>query len=115
MLHVCPEAHGKGKILPHALIFPDVLLAELNKRSNSVGFDLVLTVDADLLFHLQLHRKSVGVPSGLPRYHLALHGLVTRNQILDASGKHVSDMGLAVRCWRAVIEHITRIPFMLLD
>ena len=115
MLHVRPETDGKGKVLPHALILPNVFLAQLNEGGNAVGFDLILSVDADLFLHFKLYRKTVCVPARFTGNHFALHGLITRDQILDAPCQHMADMRLAVRSRRAVIEDIARISLMFCD
>ena len=43
-------------------------------------------------------------PNGFSRYLISFHGSVTRDHILDRTGYHVSNMRLAVCCWRSVIE-----------
>ncbi len=48
----------------------------------------------------------MGVPSGFSRNHIALHGTVSRNHILDNTGKDVADMRLSVCGRRSVIEGI---------
>ena len=78
----------------------------LDKRLQTVLLDLFLSVKAEHLFNLKLYRKSVCIPSCLSRYHISLHGTVTRDHILDYAGKHMADMGLSVCCRRAVIEYI---------
>ena len=115
MLHICPESHSEGEILPHVLIFPDILLAELYKRSDTVILYLILAVDPDLLFDLYLYRKPVGIPACLTRYHLALHGLISRNKVLDAPCEHVAYVRLTVCRRRPVIKYIARIALMFFD
>ena len=106
MLHVSPETNGTGEILPHTLVFPDTLFTLADKRVQTVLLDLLLAVQPQCLLDLQLYRKSVGIPAGLSRYHIALHGAVSRNHILDDAGQHMADMGLAVGCRRSVVEGI---------
>ena len=86
------------------LVFPDAFLALLDEGLDTVGLDLRLAVQTQLLFHFQLHRKTVGVPPGLAQHILALHGLETRDQILDGAGLDMADMGTAVGGRRAVKE-----------
>ena len=69
----------------------------------SVCLDLILSVDAQLFFHLKLNGKTVGIPARLTKNPLALHSLITGDHILDYSGKHVADVGLAV-CGRRTVE-----------
>ena len=49
---------------------------------------------------------SVGIPSGFTRNHVAFHGAVTRDHILDNTCQHVSDMRFAVGGRRSVIEGV---------
>ena len=108
IIHISPEADLFGKILPHAFVFPYAFLTFFNERRDAVFLDLLLAVQAQKLLHLQLHRKPVGIPPGLPGHHIALHGAVTGNHILDCAGFHMSDVGLAVCGGRAVIKGIGR-------
>ena len=115
MVHIRPEADLIGKVLPHALVLPDVLLAKVNEGGHAVALNLLLPVDADLLFDLQLHREAVGIPAGLSRNHPSLHRMVARNHILKGTGLHMSDVGLSVRRGRSVIEDIGGIPLVFRD
>ena len=108
IIHISPEADLFGKILPHAFVFPYAFLTFFNERRDAVFLDLLLAVQAQKLLHLQLHRKPVGIPPGLPGHHIALHGAVTGDHILDCAGFHMSDVGLAVCGGRAVIKGIGR-------
>ena len=115
MIHIRPESDRVGEGAPHAFIFPDGFLAFLNEGFHPVLLDLLLAVQAKLLLHLDLDRKAVGIPSGLPRDLLALHRMIARNRILDDTGQNMPDMRLAVGGRRAVIEHIGGASFPLLD
>ena len=108
IVHVGPEAHLFGEILPHALVFPHALLTLLDEGRDAVFLDLLLTVQTKRLFHFQLHRKSVGVPARFSGNHIALHGAVSGDHVLDGTGLHMADMGLAVCGRRSVIEGIGR-------
>ena len=44
IVHICPEAYGTGKVLPHSLIFPNALLAFADKGIQAVLLDLLLAV-----------------------------------------------------------------------
>ena len=101
MLHICPESYA-------FLTLPDEWL-------DSVLLDLILAIEAELLLYLELYRKSVCVPTGLSRYILTLHGLVSGDHILDNTCKNVSNVGLAVCRRRSVIESIGRASFALLN
>ncbi len=104
VFHVRPEADALGHILPHTLVFPDGFLALLDERLDAVGFDLILAVQPQLLFNLQLDRQAVRVPAGLAGDRLALHRLIARNQILDGARLDMADVRLAVGRGRAVVE-----------
>ena len=115
IIHVRPEADLTGELLPHSLIAPYRLFTFLDKGLDPVFLDLLLSVNADLLLDLQLHRKSGGIPAGLTDDLESLHGLIPRNHILDDTGQHMTDMGLSVCCRRAVIEGIGGKILLLLD
>ena len=66
------------------------------------------------LFHFELDRKSVGIPSSLTRNILALHGLITRDHILDGTCLYMTDMRLAVGCWRSIIKGVSLSLFSIL-
>ena len=113
VLHIRPEADLAGELFPHALVFPYTLFTLLNERLYAVFLDLLLAVQTQHLLYFQLNGKSVGIPSGLTGYIVALHGTVTGDHVLDNTGQYVTDMGLAVRSGRTVIEHIFRAAFAL--
>ena len=106
VLHIGPEADGLGEILPHALVFPHAFLALFDERLQPVGLDLILAVDVQELFDLQLDREAVGVPTGLPGNHIAFHRPVAGDHVLDDTGEDMPDMGFAVRGGGAVVEGI---------
>ena len=115
MIHVGPEAYGAGEILPHSLVLPDTFLTLLDKRLQTVLLDLILSVQAQLLFHFQLDRKSVGIPAGLSWNHISLHGSVSGDHILKYTGLNMADMRFSVGSWRSVIKHIRLASFTHLD
>ena len=106
MIHVGPETNGRRKILPHSLVFPDAFFTLLDKRLHTVSLDLFLAVKPELFLNLKLYRKSVSIPSGLTGNHVALHGTISGDHILDNAGQYMTDMRLAVGCGRSVIESI---------
>ena len=114
VVHIRPETDDAGEILPHRFVFPDTLLALLDKGRDAVFLDLLLALDADLLLDFQLHGKSVGIPSGLSGNLISLHRAVARHHVLDDSCQNMADMGLSVRRGRAVIKHICRAALALL-
>ena len=104
MLHIHPEAHALGHVLPQMQVLPYAFLAFLDEGLDAVLLDLGLAVQAQLLFHFQLHRQAVGIPARDAQHVFALHGLIAGDQILDGAGQHVADVGLAVGGRRAVKE-----------
>ena len=115
VVHVSPEAHGVGEILPHALVLPDALFTFVDEGLQAVLLDLLLAVQTQQFLHLQLHGQAVGIPAGLAGHLIALHGPVTGDHILDNAGLHMADMGLAVGSGRAVVEHISRAILAVFD
>ena len=108
MVHICPEAYCIGEILPHTLVLPDTFLTFINKGSQTILLNLLFSIQSKKLFHFQLYGQSVGIPAGLSRYHIALHGTVSGNHILDGTGFHMSNMGLSVCSGRSIIKGIGR-------
>ena len=106
VLHIRPKTNRVRKILPHALVFPNALLTPLDERLQAVFLDLFLAVQPQELFHLQLHRQAVRVPSCLTGHHAAFHRVITRDHILKGACFHMADMGFSVGCRRAVIKCI---------
>ena len=106
IIHVRPESDGRRKILPHSLVFPDALLAVLDKRLHAVLLDLLFTVKSKHLLYFQLYRQTMCIPSCLSRNHFPLHRLVTRDHILDDTRQHMADVRLSICSRRAVIEGI---------
>ena len=48
----------------------------------------------------------MGIPSGLSGNHISLHGPVSGDHVLDDTGQHMADVGLAVGCGRSVVEYV---------
>ena len=111
MLHICPESDCSREILPHSFIFPDTFLTFVNKRLQSVFFDLILSVQSQKFLYFQLYRQTVGIPSGLSRNHLPFHGLVSRDHIFDNTGKNMTNMRLSISGRRAVVKGVC-LPFL---
>ena len=114
VLHVGPEAHVLGEILPHALVLPHALLALFDEGGDAIGLDLVLAVDVQQLFHFQLHGQAVGVPAGLAGDHLPLHGVEPGEQVLEGPGLQMADVGLAVGGGGAVVKDVGGVALPLL-
>ena len=111
VIHISPETNGTGKVLPHTFVFPYTFLTFVDKWYQTIFFDLFLSVQSQHLLYFQFYRKSMGIPSGFTRYHFSFHSMITRDHIFDNTGQHVTNMWLAVCCWRSVIECVSRTFF----
>ena len=114
IVHICPETNGRGKIFPHPFVFPYAFLTFINKRNQTVFFNLLFSVQTQQFLYFQFYRKSVGIPSCFSRNHFALHSAVSGNHILDNTGKHMTDMRFSVCSRRSIIEGIRFSFFSLL-
>ena len=108
VLHVRPEGHAVGHLLPLGLVFPDGLFAFLDEGLHAVGLNLLLAVQTQQLFHLQLHGQAVGIPARLAQHVVALHGFIARNEVLDGARFHMPNVRAAVGGGRPVEEGIGR-------
>ena len=115
VVHIRPESYDVGEFSPHAFVLPHGFLALFDERLNAVFLDCLLALDPDDLLDLNLDRKAVRIPSGFTRNILTLHGMVTRDHVLDDARQNVSDVRLAVRCRRSVKEHVRGISLSLFD
>ena len=106
MIHISPEADRAREIFPHSFVFPYALFAFVYKGSNTVLLDLILSVKAEELFHLNLNGETVSIPAGFAGDIVALHGAVSRNHILDDARKNVTYVRLAVCCGGTVIKGV---------
>ena len=104
MLHVCPETNAVRHLLPFFLVLPYGFLTLFDERLDTILLDLRLTVDTEHLLDFQLYRKAVGIPARLKLDVLALHGMVSRDYVLNDTGLNMSDVRLSVCCRRAVIQ-----------
>ena len=111
IFHICPESNCRRKILPHALIFPYTLFTFVYKRLQTIFFNLIFSVKSQRFLHLKLNRKSVRIPTRFSRNLISLHRTISWNHILNYTGKHMSNMRLAVCSRRTVIKSIHIIAF----
>ena len=111
MIQVYQVAHAVAHLAPQALVGEDGFLALLVEFADAVFFDILLTGEAELLFHFDLYGQAVGVPSGFARYAVALHGLVAADGVLQRTGDHVVDARLAVCGRRSFVEDKVRLAF----
>ena len=115
LVHVHPECHPLGHLLPFLLVLPDGLLALLDEGLDAKGLNLLLAVQAQLFLHLQLHRQAMGVPAANAEHLLALHGMETGKQVLHRPGHHMADVGLAVGGGRPFIEGEALLPLVVVQ
>ena len=115
MLHIRPEAHLAGELLPDFLIAPHGLATLFDKGLHAVSLDFFLALDADFLLDLELDRKAVCIPARLSRDILSLHGAEARNHILDDASLDMTDVRSAVCGRRSVVEHIGLAALTLFD
>ena len=115
VLHIRPEADSAGEILPHALVFPNAFLTLGDKGIDTVGFDLLLAVQAKKLLYLQFNGQTVGIPARLTGNVVSLHAAVAGDHILDNAGQHVTDVGLAVGGGGTVVERIVTTALAVLQ
>ena len=106
MIHVGPKSDDAAELLPHALVLPNGLAAAFDERFDAVLFDLILAVDADRLFDLELDGQPVSVPAGFAEDFASLHRPIAREHIFDDARQDVPDMRLTVGGRRAVVESI---------
>ena len=80
------------------------LFAEFDHRH----FVFVFALGAILLFDLPFNRQTVAVPTRNIVRVKAEHLLAACHEILQNLVQRVADMNIAVRVWRAVMQHETR-------
>ena len=81
MLHICPESNRAGEILPHSFVFPYALFTFVDKRLQSVSFNLIFSVQTKQLFYFQLYRQTMGIPSCFTRNLTPMETLKTDNSV----------------------------------
>ncbi len=96
ILEIDPEADAAGDLIPFLQIGPDALTAFGIELVNAVGDDLVLALEAELLFDLDLDRQAVGIPAGLAFDAVALHGAQAADGVLDGAGDDMVNAGPSI-------------------
>ena len=104
LVHVHPVAHAGCHLRESVHVAQDRLATLLVEGLDAVCLDVRLAVESEFTFHGQFHRQPVTVPAGLARDVEALHGAVTRVQVLEDPGLDVMDTGRAVGGGRALVE-----------
>ena len=93
---VDPGARAGGEGRPVLDVAQHRVAAVLVELGHPVGLDLVLGVEAELLFDLELDGQAVAVPAALAGYGVAPHGLEPRVEVLEHPGPHVVEARAAV-------------------
>ena len=114
IIHICPETNSRRKIFPHTFVFPDTLFTLVDERHQTVLFNLLLSIQAQKLFHFQFNRQTMGIPTCFSRYHIPFHSTVTWNHILNNTGQYMTNMWFTVCSRRSVIEGISLSLFPVL-
>jgi hypothetical protein len=78
---------------------------------NTEFHDGSLSRDSKLLVNLMLDRKAMGIPTKATLDMKALHGPVSRDDILDGGGKKMSVVRQAGRERRSIVEIVSRAAF----
>ena len=111
VVHIYPVSYALRHVHPFPGIFHHLLAAGgVVFLHRHFGADIGLG-DAQLLFHTQFHRESVGVPAGAAVHLVAGLGLVPADGILDGTGHHMVDARHAVGRRRAFEKDERRGPF----
>ena len=102
--HVEPDAGALGHRLPLADVPEHALPAAPVELLYPELLDLLFAGDAELLLDLQLHGKTVRVPSAAAQGPEAAHRLVPQDDVLERARENVVDAGAAVRGRRPLVE-----------
>ena len=105
VVHVHPVADAVGQVGPFLRIFHHFAPAgRIVFRHRDLRTDVGLG-DAEFLLNAQLHRKSVGIPTGLALHMVAGLRLVAADGVLDGAGHHMVDARHAVGGGRSLEEN----------
>ena len=95
-----------GQVFPLAGVFHHLLAAGGVILVNRNLLADIFLGDAQGLLYAKLYGQTVGVPTGLAQHLIALHRLVTAEDVLDGPGHHVVDARHTVGTGRTLIEYI---------
>ena len=104
IVEVEPETESPRELVPLVQIGEDARLAFLVEGLDPVFLYLILSVEAQLVLHLDLDGQPVRVPARLPHDTVTPHRLVPADEILDRAGHGMVHAGPAVRGRRALVE-----------
>ena len=110
LVEVHPAAHAAHRLLPFAGVLEHLAAAGFVELIDAKLLDFGNASEAQFVLHERFNRKAVAVPTETARNLLALHGPVTRNDVLDGTGKQVTVVRKA-RCKRRAIVESVRFGF----
>ncbi len=110
LVEVDPAAHAAHGLLPFAGVLEHLATAGFVELINTELLDFGNASETEFVLHERFNRKSVAVPTETAGNLLALHGPVTRNDILDGTGEQVTVVRKA-RCKRRTIVEGVRFGF----
>ena len=115
MLEVNPISDSFSEVIPFLQVFENAFAAFGIELLDAVSFDLCLTGEAQLLFHLKFDGKPVSVPTGDARRVITLHHLIAGDNIFISPGQDMMNTGIAVSRWGSLIKDKTWFAFTILD
>ena len=110
LVEIDPAAHAAHGLLPFAGVLEHLAAAGFVELIDTELLDFGNACETEFVLHEGFNRKTVAVPTETARNLLALHGPVTRNDILDGTGKQVTVVRKA-RCKRRAIVESVRFSF----
>ena len=110
LVEVDPAAHAAHGLLPFARVLEHLAAAGFVELVDAELLDFGNASETEFVLHERFNRKAVAVPTETTRNLLALHGPVTRNDVLDGTGKQVTVVRKA-RCKRRAIVESVRFSF----
>ena len=106
LVEVHPAAHAANGLLPFAGVLEHLATAGFVELVDAQLLDFGNASKTKFVLHKRFNRKAVAVPTEAAGNLLALHGPVTRNDILDGTGKQVTVVRKARCKRRAIVEGI---------
>ena len=110
LVEVHPAAHAAHRLLPFAGVLEHLAAAGFVELIDTELLDFGNASETEFVLHQGFNRKAVAVPTETAGNLLALHGPVTRNDILDGTGKQVTVVR-KTRCKRRAIVESVRFSF----
>ena len=105
-VEVDPAAHAAHGLLPFARVLEHLAAAGFVELVDAEVLDFGNAREAQFVLDEGFNRKAVAVPTETARNLLALHGPVTRNDVLDGTGQQVTVVRKARCKRRAIVESV---------